>query len=995
MQRSLLIALLVLACGLLGAAWWLLRDDTPLPAPSPMAPAAQGQDDGTAAAAADLGGTGANDLGGMRAAVAAGDSELLDDPEIRAGLCGFKGRVVDHRKVPVADTGVRIYRGALDSVLTADFDLFAAAPDYTPDYIAGEVRTAADGTWQLTGVWPRAFYMLFAGIGSDAPTHQIVTRTPSPGEIVDLGDIVLNDAGVLVGTVLGEDGEPLAGALVRAADLPGTLAAFFPVERFDPKGAILVREASSPVRVVEMPAWVQRAFDELPIPTTRSGSDGRFRLVGVVPGSNLLATTANGYLSDVKPSVQVKGGQEKDVGKIRLKRGEELVGKVIDSAGKPVAGAEVLAGSTLTIGPVDLAQRLGSSAADGTFQGTGFSPGKVTVAARRGKGHGWVLAEPQSVLGDVVVTLPAAFALEVTVALADGKPAKEPRFQLLQGKAGQGAAEMHLLGFVPPIELKDRRHEIAEGSWRFENLPPGSYTLLADAPGHAMAVATVDLTTNDVAVTLALTAPRAFAVRVVDMADQPIRNVAIFAEARGGQRTINMPVRVGRTDAKGQLEITKLQGELLRVSAEHPRWGTVHGESKPGEELLLRMQPPGSLQGRLVDGGKPPELGKFNVALVRRGGDGPRGPLEQVPSLLTPALDGTFAVAALQPGKYQLQPIKALDALRSPGGIFALGQEMFMMRDLSSVEVDVQSGQPAMVEIDVGEKPIDGPTARLSGSLTIDGRLSSGNFVTASAGGRDWKARTDERGRFDFGLVAAGEIELEVMANVDASMMVGPVLNLWASKLVLTAAETRDVSIEIQTSSIDGVCYLPDGKPAAGVFVQAQGQPKGKDGNGRGLWLGAPTDSQGVFRFAQVAEGTWTLSARGNGESAGRGTMPAFEVQGGVPVSGLRFEMQRPLLVKGRVDLTSFGDKKPRGWLGIHRLGDNEGIEAQGVWADGCGINRDSGAFSTDDLSPGRYRLEFHVTEDRQDQVYDCDLLVVPPAGLDGVVVRVLGKRAG
>ena len=994
MQRSLLIALILLVLGLIGGAWWLLGQDAAPPPPTPVVPQGQGEvAPAVAGGGATTGGTVADPS--LRSMVAIGDREVLDDPEIRAGLCGFKGRVVDHRKVPVADTGVRIYRGALDSVLPADFDLFAPAPNYTPEYVAGEVRTAADGTWQLTGVWPRAFYLLFAGIGSDAPTHQVVTRTPSPGEIVDLGDIVLNDAGVLVGTVLDDNGDPLPGALVRAADLPGTLAAFFPVERFDPQGAILVREASSPVRVVEMPAWVQRAFDNLPIPSTHSGADGTFRLVGVVPGSNLLATTAKGFLSDVKPSLQVRAGQEKDVGKIRLKRGEELDGKVVDSAGKAVAGAEVLAGSTLTIGPVDLAQKIGVSDQNGQFHGTGFAPGKVTVAARRGKGHAWVLAEPQSVLGDVIVTLPATFAAEVTVTLADGKPAKSPRFQLLQGKAGQGAAEMHLLGFVPPIDLDGRRRELAEGRWRIENLQPGSYTLLADAPGHAMAVATFDLVTDDAAVALALTEPRGFVVRVVDPAGQGIRNAAIFAEARGGQRTVQMPVRVGRTDAEGRLRITSLQGDLLRVSAEHPKRGVVHGEAKPGEELLLVLLEPGSLRGQLTDNGKPPELGEWNVAVVRQRGNEPRGPLEQVPSLITPGLDGTFAVAALQPGNYELSAIKALDALRSPGGVFALGQELYMMRDTPDVRVEISSGQQAVAQLEVGEKPIEGPTAQLAGSLTIDGRVAVGNFLTLEGGERNFKARTDARGRFDFGLVPAGDLQLSVMANADNTMMVGPVSNLWAGTLKLAPSESRELTIEVMTSSIAGVCYRPDGTPAAGVWIQAQGQMKGGSGQGRQLWTGTPTDSEGTFRFAQVAEGTWTLSARGNGESGGRGSLPPFEVQGGVPVTGLRFELQPPLMVKGRVDLSTFGDKKPKQvWLGMHRLGDNDGADADGQWADGCSVDMASGAFRTGDLTAGRYRVELNTRSgDNEWSSYNCDLLVVPPNGLDGVVVRVLQKR--
>jgi phage baseplate assembly protein gpV len=173
--------------------------------------------------------------------------------------------------------------------------------------------------------------------------------------------------------------------------------------------------------------------------------------------------------------------------------------------------------------------------------------------------------------------------------------------------------------------------------------------------------------------------------------------------------------------------IDALKGEQLRVSAEHPKWGVAHGEVKIGEEVVLRMQPPGSLQGLVTENGKPPELGKYTIAVVRRrGNDEPRGPLETTPMLVSPGVDGTFTVKVLQPGTYNVAGVKALDALRSPGGLVSMMQDMFMMRNLPDETVQVMSGQAAQVRLETGEKPIEGPTARLSGSVTVDGKLGSG-----------------------------------------------------------------------------------------------------------------------------------------------------------------------------------------------------------------------------------------------------------------------------
>lgn len=994
MKRFVVVALLLVVAGLAGL-WWWSRGDVALPPPSANGPAAAA----TGAATADATGKVASDQPAQvvhREAAVTTPQSLLDDPEIRAGLSGFKGRVVTHTKIPVPDCGVRIYRGAMDSILTEGVDIFADAPTLQPQYIAGETRTANDGTFLIPGVWPRGFYVMFAGIGTDAPTHRLLTATPGPGEVVDLGDVELPDAGVITGTVLDENGDPLAGALVRAADLPGALAAFFPVERFDPKGAVLVREARSPIHVVEMPRWVEDAFEHVPIPTTRSDAEGHFRLVGVIPGSNLLATTKQGFLSDMKPSVQVRAGQTKDVGSVKLKRGEELTGKVVDTAGKPVAGAEVFAGSTLAMAPVDLAQRIGDTDAEGRFTGTGFSPGKVTVAARRGKGQPWVLAEPQPVLGEVVVTLPATFGAEIAVTLADNSPAKTARFRLLSGRAGDGAAEMAAFGFVPPIDLKDRLQPKADGHWRIENLSAGRYTLVADAQDHATAFEAFVIEAADVQVTLQLPKKVAFPIRVLGPDDKPIRNAAVYAEARG-KTVFEMPLHCGRTAADGRLSIEKFPAaEGLRVSVDHPRWGTVHGEAKAGEELVLRMQAPGSLHGLLTENGKPAPQGQHTIGLERRRGDGPSGPLEQVPQLLHPAADGTFGVQALQPGEYRVHAIKSLDALRSPGGVFSLIQDMMTMRDIESESVQVVSGQVAEVRIDAGEKPLEGPTAHLAGSVTVDGRLAAGYVVNVWGEGRRFNARVDERGRFDAGQVPAKDLFVSLLANAKENPFGAMGQGLWSSRLTLQQGEQRELTIEITTSSISGICLLPDGSPAAGVNVQAQGKLKNSTEEGN-VWFSAPTDAQGRFHFEQVAEGTYALQARGHQDDAFRGRLEGVVVNGGVPVDALRLELQKAAVVKGRVDYTAFGNKKPRWcWIGFYKQA-GDGQRDFGDYVDGSGVRDETGEFTTSDLPAGRYCVRVHAMfdGDKEQRNYRAQDIEVGPQGAENLLLRPVPDASG
>jgi hypothetical protein len=1002
MQRQLIPAILIVATAVIAFAWWLYSDpDAPLPLPSGGIELTEsaGPEVVPAGGSVDAGLLDTN----VREAVLSGNSALLSDPDIRAGLCGFKGRVVNHLKTPMADCGVRIYRGAMDSILAQATDLFADAPDFDPQYIAGEVQTGDDGRFEMTGVWPRGIYLMFAGLGTDAPTHQVITKAPSPGEVVDLGDVVLNEAGVIVGEVYDSDGNAMAGALVRAADVPGALAVFFPAERFDPEGALLIRERRAPVQVLKMPPWVKNAFEHLPIPTTRTDLEGKFRLVGVMPGSNMLATTTRGFLSDVKASVQVRAGQVKNVGRIRLREGEELYAKVLDEKGKPVAGAEVIAGSTLSIAPVDLASYLGETNELGEIDGMGFSPGKVTVAARRSKNHAWVLSEPQSIISDVIVTLPAQYAITVNVQMSDGAPVKDARFRLLPGKQGEGAAEMFMLGFSKPINLKNCMKKIEDGIWQVTGLNKGYYTMLADVDGLASGVGSVKIEDEDGQCTIKLDAPNLFSVLVVNQDEQPIRNVAIFAEARG-ERMSGMPVNCGRTDETGRLTINKLRATTLRVSADHPRWGIVHGETKPDEELVLRLVAPGSLHGVLSENGKPPLPGKFSVAVMWRRNGSPRGPLENTPQLITAGLDGSFTVGSLQPGSYGVTALNSLDTLRSPGSIFEIAQSMFVSPNMKNESVEIVSGQVAEVRLEVGKKPLEGPTAQLTGSVMVDGRIASGYTVTArvispssslrppgsgrSSGRRRsgrFAGEVDERGRFDLGIISAGTVTISVAGSEGGAFM-GRGNSLWSSTLELKEGEQRDLTIDITTSMIAGTVYLPDGSPGAGVSVSATDSLKAEGKEGGGERQNTRTKADGSFKFKQVPAGVWVIELqKKDGDVRYRGKIKSLEVGPGAVTDSLRLEMTAVMVVKGSVNLAALPEKPRWGYLMFYRLKPSDPPTASGESQSGIGIGyRDNGDFVADELSAGRWRVVLH-TQGKKSTRYECGVLNVPAAGLADV----------
>ena len=596
-----------------------------------------------------------------------------------------------------------------------------------------------------------------------------------------------------------------------------------------------------------------------------------------------------------------------------------------------------------------------------------------------------MLAEPQPIIGDVLVTLPAQFAIDVTVKLADGSPAKAPRLRLLPGRAGDGAAEMFLMGVTRPIDLADRLETVADGQWRITGLLAGTYTLLADAPAHAMSSEVVELVDLDGKCSLQLPTPRVFSVTVLDERGQPIRNAAIYAEARGGGRVVEMPVRAGRTDEQGSLVIDALAAQSLRVSAEHPKWGTVHGEVTVEEPLTLRMQAPGSLRGLLQENGKAPEAGKFTVGVMWRRGDGPRGPLEQVPMMVTAGDDGVFVVNALQPGNYWLGAMDSLEAMRSPGGVMDFMQSMWMSsRNRGNERVDVVSGQVAEARLEVGDKPIEGPTAQLTGSVTVDGRLAAGYMLQAWGPGGRFTAKVDERGRFDFGTVPAVELWITVQGSQEFFMPGRN--NIWASNVELKEGEVKELTIDVHTSSMAGVCLLADGSVAGKLHISASGQLEGAGDRGS-VWLQTTSDDDGQFRFPQVPAGKWSIEAHGGvADAPTRGSIEGIQVVGGVPTVGLRLEMHSVSVVQGRVDLSALATKPKWSWVAFNQLKPDDPDTAEGRHRTGVGID-ETGAFTAEDVSPGRYRVKLHANLGDKQETFECGLLVVPAAGLRDVVL--------
>ena len=889
--------------------------------------------------------------------------QQLVDLEARyaAALSGFRGRLVDERKQPMIGRVVRFYR--LDAEVLQNPGIFVEGdPKATANIETHEVESDEQGQFLVTGAWPHSFYILEADPEGDNRLTRPVERLPGPGEVVDLGDIILPQLGVIVGRVVDRSSKGVGGVTIRAMDIPSSFLELAPVERFDPEGALIVRFDDSP-RVVEMPGFVKRYHDMFVRPSTVTMPDGRFRLGGVQPGENVMAFNKRDFVARTRKGVKVKAGAKKDVGDVRMSEGEEALVKVIDTDKKPVANAEVLIGATTLVFPVDFTFRAGQTNAKGELYVLGIPAGKITVAARRTKNHSWVVGAPINVAADVVIKLPSHHHFDLAIKSSVGKKIVNPEFKLIPSMGnGPPSLDMGAMGFAQWIDLKGRVSLLKDGSYRIKELIAGSYTLAVSALGHGAGKLDFKISTSAKG-EIVLNPESRFRVHVLSSEGTPVHRAKVYIQPprmEGGDRLMEMPIVAGETDKNGHLEIREGQSGDVRLSASHPAYGYAHVEAElPTEDpITIQMDSPGELIGRLTEGGRAPTLGKWTIVLEPGRRKGPRGAMPDMPKMTTPNLDGDFYSRGLRPGKYRLRVIPSLKVVSSPGGMIGFMMRARLMREDVTKDVVIEPGQPSYVEIEAIKQPeaIDGPAARVSGMVLVNGRAGKGMMVTGN-GKRRYGVTVDDAGRFDFGLVPVGELRVMVRDPASADMVdMRMESHLWSQKI--SVAEMKDVvlDINISTARLSGTVRSSSGLSVAAVRVKAVGRSgddsdKSKSGSSAAIVI---TDRQGRFEFNSLSGGNYRLEA--GDRRGGYGVLEDIQVLAGGAMTGVGIDLRSVHTVAGRVDLSSFGGEPPR-WVYVKME------QVEGSKEGSSNVSRRTGGFRIRGLPSGTYKAFVYIPD--------------------------------
>jgi hypothetical protein len=562
-----------------------------------------------------------------------------------------------------------------------------------------------------------------------------------------------------------------------------------------------------------------------------SATDGSFQLDLPPGGEGGIESAAAGFLPGARRFV--KKGQTGPL-LLKLSPAAAIAGLVVDSAGRPVAGAEIeLDGRTDPFGEEPL--RTGP---DGRFRLPGLRPGsayKVTV-----KHEGFAPAR------ETVRTAPAGRAASpARIVLKDGATVAG----WLAGEDGRPVDGADL-ALVSPADRFGRSaahaRSDAEGKFAFRHLLPGAFDLIALHPRHAkLRMEGIEVSPGAGPVDLGrLTMPDGTTIEglVVDGHGAPVVGAEIMPmptqeedmdlmafRNREGQG--QEPVRTG-PDGRFRLEGLRA-GSRYELVAVHPEYGmaSAPGVKAPTEEpVRIEMKKMRIFSGRVVGPEGEPVAGA-ELSWVQESRIGGGASFSASGAGFTDA-EGRFQVPELSPGLGDL-------VARAPG--YMEGRlprtRLATESDVSDLKIVLDRGSVLEVRVLGSEgEPISGVW------VNVSPQSPTGGLQPFSAFGTSPKP-TDAEGRWRTS-VAPGNYEVSALVK-------GRALRGRAA----VGAGTTAVELRMPSGAeISGRVVLEDGAGAPEAVVSLT--------DPSGFTTGIPTEPDGGFLFAGVADGSYRLAAQ-------------------------------------------------------------------------------------------------------------------------------------
>ncbi len=209
-----------------------------------------------------------------------------------------------------------------------------------------------------------------------------------------------------------------------------------------------------------------------------SDGEGKYRSRGLQPGRYTLRVNRLEFAQFTSPVVELREGEEKNLGAIRMALGVVLQGVVQDDAGSPVEKATVSL-RDLQGNPIQMFS-MATSGSDGSYQLHGVEAGRY-IAYVQAKGH--APYEKQIELGEAGGRLDAELtrggSVRIRVVDPGGEPIAAANVKLFDAKGVRVTRTISLANFD-----SGRRRTGTDGWTSLEDLASGAYTVQAEREGY-------------------------------------------------------------------------------------------------------------------------------------------------------------------------------------------------------------------------------------------------------------------------------------------------------------------------------------------------------------------------------------------------------------------------------------------------------------------------------------------------------------------------------
>ena len=652
--------------------------------------------------------------------------------------------------------------------------------------------------------------------------NRFACQTPTPNEIKDLGDIVMKPAATVTGSVLDEQGQPLANASVLAlVSLPG------------------------------------RSYDREQIEGEAvTGDDGAFLIGNLDINAYIIRVQASGYDS-LEQTVHCEKTPDQQTVTAHMQRGSKVTGRVLNSSGTPIVGAEIFntrqspqrrdgelfdSPETTTASDGSYSAFIGKfNSNDSSWGIDAESSGKLVVTAQH----------PDYVEGQVEVD--GYQAPDIILKSSLHMNGKVTNIVGLQKGGGHIFLRIGHYGEHAYGDIKE------DGTFTVEDITPGVHNLTATTNLGIVKIENIDLMHSIEGFVVEMPLGPRLNFLVSDADELPLSGASIKLEL--------IPSDYKNDDYKchaaedGHAIIGGMPYGKYSMSVEKRGYATLHQTIdvwQENEDVNIVLYKEASLSVDTVDANNNP-VARIDARLFKEDGE--------MAAHETTDDGGTARFKKLPAGNYQL----AIDANKLPEGILVSTRDdipkniddfgslklidvtliasehesvVITIDDLYELEVSVVSNGQPLKDIRVNMEPVFDTTG-----------LSSWSSMR---GGNDDGQRTNAQGLVVFSHITEGEYIITAKkrgANLDVVLL---------TKVV---NESNAVTIDLSSGTIEGTVVDDYGQVISGCEAHLQ-RSLDKSVVGRHYFnnrsreadsMTATSDANGFFSFSNVPSGIWAV----------------------------------------------------------------------------------------------------------------------------------------